>query len=206
MPGWELEGELREQGFRLIAGVDEVGRGALAGPILACAVILPFGTAIDGIDDSKRLTHQKRVELSARIVELAVGLSYGEASPEEIDRLGVIRATFLAMERALAGLDPAPECVLVDGPHPPPLAIPAFPIVRGDQLSTHIAAPSICTKVERDLMMDQLDRRFPDYGFGSHKGYGTPEHLASLHRLGPSPVHRRRFAPVSQLEFFPPRK
>lgn len=204
MPGWELEQELREIGFRLIAGVDEVGRGALAGPIVAAAVMLPFGTTIEGIDDSKRLAPPLRLRLSEQIMGQALSVSYGQVSAEEIDRLGVLRATFLAMERALAQLDPPPECVLVDGPHPPPLPIPAFPIVKGDQLSTLIAAASICAKVERDRLMEELDRQYPDYGFGHHKGYCTEEHLQSLSRLGPCPVHRRRFNPVSQLGIFPP--
>lgn len=181
----------------LLAGVDEAGRGPLAGPVVAAAVILDPRCPIDGLADSKRLTAKRRERLHDLICERALCCSVAEASVEEIDRLNILHATMLAMQRAVAGLRLRARLVLVDGNRLPALELPAEAVVRGDALVPAISAASIVAKVRRDRLCQQLEEQYPDYGFATHKGYGTAAHLAALQRLGPCPQHRRSFAPVA---------
>ena len=184
----------------MIAGVDEAGRGPLAGPVVAAAVVLGPGTVPEGLADSKTLSPSRRAELAGRIRERAFGWALGQATPSEIDRLNILEATLLAMRRALAGLAAArivPVLALVDGNRcPPGLPFPARPVIRGDASVAAISAASILAKVYRDREMERLGRRWPQYGFAQHKGYPTPLHLDRMHRFGPSPVHRQTFGPV----------
>jgi ribonuclease HII len=191
-----LERRLAGDGFRLIAGVDEAGRGPLAGPVVAAAVMLPVGWRLQGLRDSKALSAGARVRLNCAICEAAVALGVGIVEPSEIDRLNVLRATWLAMERALLQLSPRPDVALIDGKNGPELPFPRQFVVRGDSRSASIAAASIIAKVTRDRIMGYLDGAYPGYGFAKHKGYGTAEHRARLRELGPSPIHRRSFSPV----------
>ena len=181
----------------LLAGVDEAGRGPLAGPVVAAAVILDPRRPIEGLADSKRLSAKRRERLHDLICEHALCCCVAEASVEEIDRLNILHATMLAMQRAVAGLRLPPRIVLVDGNRLPQLDVPAEAVVRGDALVPAISAASIVAKVRRDRLCQQLDGQYPDYGFATHKGYGTAAHLAALQRLGPCPQHRRSFAPVA---------
>ncbi len=182
---------------RRIAGVDEAGRGPLAGPLVVAAVILRPRRRIDGIDDSKKLTAKRREALYQRIVDEAEAWSVVEIEVEEIDRINIYQATLLGMRRAVLGLSPAPDEALIDGNRVPPgLPCPARAIVDGDALERSIGAASILAKVTRDRRLEQLDALHPGYGFARHKGYSTPEHFAALERLGPCPIHRRSFAPV----------
>ena len=184
----------------MIAGVDEAGRGPLAGPVVAAAVVLPPDGAPEGVADSKTLAPARRVELAERIRERALGWALGQASPSEIDRLNVLEATLLAMRRALAGLAAAgivPTLALIDGNRRPAgLPFPARAVVRGDASVAAIGAASILAKVYRDREMERLGRRWPQYGFAAHKGYPTPAHLDRVRRFGPSPIHRLTFGPV----------
>ena len=184
----------------MIAGVDEAGRGPLAGPVVAAAVVLPPDGAPEGVADSKTLAPARRAELAERIRERALGWALGQASPSEIDRLNVLEATLLAMRRALAGLAAAgavPTLALIDGNRcPAGLPFPARAVVRGDASVAAIGAASILAKVYRDREMERLGRRWPQYGFAAHKGYPTPAHLDRVRRFGPSPVHRLTFGPV----------
>jgi ribonuclease HII len=182
-----------------VAGVDEVGVGPLAGPVVAAAVVLPPRVSLPGLDDSKQLTREDRERLDVEIRAQALAVSVAEASIEEIDRLNILRASLLAMLRAVRGLGVAPDHVLVDARTIPDLAVPQTAVVDGDARDGSIAAASIVAKVHRDALMRRLDAALPGYGFAQHKGYATREHLAALARLGPSPQHRRSFAPVSQL-------
>lgn len=182
-----------------IAGVDEAGRGPLAGPVVAAAVILDPDRPITGLADSKILTAGRRETLAAQIRELALCWALGRAEVEEIDRLNILRATLLAMRRAVDGLSMRPVMVLVDGTHTPDIACPSRAIVRGDATVAAISAASILAKVARDQEMLQLDDRYPGYGFARHKGYPTREHIDALERLGVSPVHRHSFSPVRRL-------
>ena len=184
-------------GEPLLAGVDEAGRGPLAGPVVAAAVILDPRQPIAGLADSKRLSPKRRERLHDLICEHALCCSVAEASVEEIDRLNILHATMLAMQRAVAGLRLPPRIVLVDGNRLPQLDVPAEAVVRGDALVPAISAASIVAKVRRDRLCQQLEEQYPDYGFAAHKGYGTAAHLAALRRLGPCPQHRRSFAPVA---------
>jgi ribonuclease HII len=183
----------RERGVKTLCGMDEAGRGPLAGPVYAAAVILPPGLAIEGLNDSKKLTEKKRERLYGQIVEHAIAFSVATATESEIDEVNILQANLLAMERAVAALDVLPDCVLVDGNIVPTLAIPAIPVVGGDRLSACIAAASILAKVERDRFMCLLDKEYPAYGFAQHKGYGTKLHYQMLDAHGPCPVHRRSF-------------
>jgi ribonuclease HII len=188
-----FERRLWQAGARPGAGVDEVGRGPLAGPVVACAVVLRPDAFLPGLDDSKRLTPRRRAALGEGIRAQAVAWCVAEATVEEIDRLNIAQASFLAMRRALAGLGLRPDHVLVDGFRLPAWPGPQTPIVGGDGLSNSIAAASVLAKLHRDEAMTALDRVWPGYGFARHKGYATPEHLAALRRLGPCPLHRRSF-------------
>lgn len=183
----------------LLAGVDEAGRGPLAGPVCAAAVILDPRRLILGIDDSKRLSPARREALEVEIQCGALAWSVAWASREEIDRLNILQASLLAMRRAVAALDPRPVRVLVDGDRVTHFGFPAQAVVGGDGLIPAIGAASILAKVARDRLMARLDQEYPGYGFHAHKGYATPGHRAALERLGPCPEHRRSFAPVRAL-------
>ncbi len=202
VPTAQLERKALQLGHSVIVGIDEAGRGPLAGPVTAAAVIWRSDFSWQRIRDSKTVRAQEREELAHRIqdqLEWAVGV----ASVEEIDALNILQATYLAMQRALAGLPRSASYALVDGCWPN-LAIPGEKVIRGDALSQSIAAASLIAKVHRDRIMVELDQQFPGYGFAQHKGYGTPGHLEALRRLGPSPAHRCSFAPVlSQMAYVP---
>lgn len=180
----------------MIAGVDEAGRGALVGNVIAAAVILPAHYDLPGLTDSKKLSARQREALYTAITAQAVAWGAAAASPAEIDALNIHHATLLAMQRALAALDPPPSAALIDGKFTPTLTIPARAIVGGDASEAYIAAASIIAKVTRDREMLALEARYPGYGFAAHKGYGTKAHLAALARLGATPEHRRSYAPV----------
>jgi ribonuclease HII len=194
-----LRGRLLRAGARAVAGVDEVGVGPLAGPVVACAVVLPERVDLPGLDDSKRLTPAARERLAAQIREQALALGLGALEPREVDALNVHRASLEAMRRAVMQLGVVPDHVLVDARTIPGLASPQTALVHGDAVDGSIAAASIVAKVHRDAFMGALHERYPGYGFARHKGYPTRDHLAALRRLGPSPVHRRSFGPVAAL-------
>lgn len=199
------EEELHARGIRPVAGVDEAGRGPLAGPVVAAAVILPDGFELEGLDDSKRLTHEQREGLYVRLTEdTSVFFAIAEGTSEEIGQLNILRATHLAMKRSLDGLKEnghSPAHALVDGLPVKGLPVEQTALVGGDGLSLSIAAASILAKVTRDRIMDELDREFPQYGFARHRGYATADHLAMLREHGPCPHHRLGFAPVDQPAF-----
>lgn len=190
------ERTLHEQGFLRIAGVDEAGRGALAGPMVAAAVILPESFELDGIADSKALTANARESAYARIVDGAVAWSVCRAMPSRIDRRGLHRSNLWLLRRAVSTLKVDPDYVLTDGFPIPRMSLPQLSIKKGDAVTASVAAASIVAKVTRDRMMDRYHRRFPEYGFDRHRGYGTAEHFAALERLGPSPIHRLSFKGV----------
>ena len=183
-------------GLLLIAGVDEAGRGPLAGPVCAAAVILDPARPIPGLGDSKRISAARRETLEAEIQSRSLAWAVAWASAAEIDAINILQASLLAMRRALAGLDPQPARVLVDGNQAPHCGCPVQTVVGGDGLIPAIGAASILAKVARDRLMCRLDQTFPGYGFADHKGYPTLAHRAALRRLGPCPEHRRSFAPV----------
>ena len=186
----------RQQGFVQIAGTDEAGRGPLAGPVVAAAVILPTGLDIPFLNDSKQLTDRRRRLLFAEINEKAIAFAWSQVKPAEIDLINIYQASRQAMHQALAGLKQPFDLVLSDAMPLPDLAVPCVPIIRGDALSASIAAASVIAKVVRDDLMAEFDELYPGYGFGQHKGYGTPAHLKALRTLGPCAIHRRSFAPV----------
>ncbi|KGT86814.1 ribonuclease HII [Erwinia typographi] len=179
-----------------IAGVDEVGRGPLVGAVVTAAVILDPARPIVGLADSKKLSEKRRLALYDEIIEKALSWSLGRAEPEEIDRLNILHATMLAMQRAVAGLHIVPDFVLIDGNRCPALAMPSQAVVKGDSLVREISAASIVAKVTRDREMTELDLLFPQYGFAQHKGYPTALHMEKLAQHGVTPHHRRSFAPV----------
>ena len=193
MTTFRIEQELWNSGLRYIAGVDEAGRGPLAGPVVAAAVIFPENIKIDSIDDSKKLTWRTREELYKIIIEAAVGVGIGIADHLVIDELNILNATFRAMHSAIGQLKCVPEHLLIDGPYFAGANIPFTTVVRGDSLSVSIAAASIIAKVTRDRLMCQYDREFPQYGFARHKGYGTREHIDAIKRFGPCAIHRKSF-------------
>ncbi|MDD4170387.1 MAG: ribonuclease HII [Desulfotomaculaceae bacterium] len=190
------EDELRACGHHLVAGVDEVGRGPLAGPVAAAAVILPGEVWLPGLNDSKKLSPAKREVLAGLIKETALDFAIGEASPEEIYRENIHHASLAAMRRSVLKLKVKPAYVLVDGFCIEGLALPQKPLVGGDGLSASIAAASIVAKVYRDQLMDAYHETYPEYGFNKHKGYATPDHLRALARYGPCPIHRAGYRPV----------
>ena len=190
---WLYENEAFAEGFTAVCGVDEAGRGPLAGPVCAAAVILPKGLIIDGLNDSKKLTDKKRRELFDVITEQAVSYSIAMASEKEIDEINILQATFLAMQRSLDGLQVRPDLALIDGNRAKDFGLPVRTIVKGDSLSASIAAASILAKVTRDRLMEELDETYPQYGFAVHKGYGTKRHYAALQEFGPCEIHRRTF-------------
>jgi len=191
--GWQYEDEARAQGHAAIAGLDEVGRGALCGPVVACAVVLGEGFDVEGIDDSKRLTEKQREAAARRVREAARAFCVGIADHREIDRLNILRATYLAMERAVAGLSVGPDVVLVDALVVPGIPAPQRPIVKGDALSVSIAAASIVAKVARDALMREWDVRYPGYGLARNMGYASQLHREALRQMGPTEIHRRSF-------------
>lgn len=180
----------------LIAGVDEVGRGPLAGPVVAAAVILDPERPIEGLADSKKLSEKRREYLAELILERALAWHIARAEVEEIDRINILQASLLAMQRAVQALDPLAELALIDGNRCPQLSCPARAVVKGDSRVAAISAASIIAKVARDREMVALDREYPGYGLARHKGYPSPQHLEALHALGVTPIHRRSYAPV----------
>ncbi len=190
------ESLVRKNGFKLIAGVDEAGRGPLAGPVVAAAVIMAEGVFLPGIKDSKKMTQKARENAFAMINENALAVSIGVVSHKSIDRLNILRASLAAMKQAVLSLDPTPEYILVDGIHKIPVSIPQKCLKKGDQICKSISAASIVAKVYRDRIMCSYHIEFPDYGFIHHKGYGTARHRAILRKYGPSPIHRLTFRGV----------
>lgn len=187
---WEIESEIP---FDLVCGVDEAGRGPLAGPVCAAAVILPKGLVIPGLNDSKKLSDKRRRELFPIIQQEAVSFGIAFASQEEIDEINILQATFLAMRRAMEQLNPQPEFALIDGNRETDFGVPCKTVIKGDSLSANIAAASVLAKVTRDNWMMEAAEKYPGYGFEIHKGYGTKAHYAALEKLGPCPIHRRTF-------------
>ena len=190
---WEIEYAIRSEGYEIICGVDAAGRGPLAGPVCAAAVILPMGLEIPGLTDSKKLTDKKRRELFPVIKEQAIAYGIGLASHEEIDRINILQATYVAMERALAQLSVKPDIALIDGNRAKDFGLPVRTVVKGDSLSMNIAAASILAKVTRDDLMLELAQQYPEYGFEVHKGYGTKAHYEALRNHGASAIHRQTF-------------
>ena len=193
MPDFELENALHKEGFGIVCGVDEAGRGPLCGPVFAAACILPEGYMPDGLNDSKKLTPKKREKLFDEICTNAISYCIASASVEEIDTLNILEADLLAMRRAIDGLSQKPDIALIDGNMARDFQIPAKAIIGGDAKSPSIAAASILAKVARDRDCIELDRQYPQYGIAKHKGYGTKQHMDALRTYGPSPIHRKQF-------------
>ena len=189
----QFEQTLRQQGYQRIAGIDEAGRGALAGPVVAAAVILPINRRISGVTDSKQLTPKQRARLFDEIYHAAVAVGVGRINNKEIDEINILQATMGAMAQAIAQITPSLDYVLVDGTHLPEISLPAEAIPKGDTLVHSIAAASIIAKVTRDRLMIEFDEIYPGYGFQKHKGYGTLLHRQAIAQLGPCPIHRRSF-------------
>ena len=190
---WELENELYDQGYSLLCGVDEAGRGPLAGPVCAAAVILPAGLEIPGLNDSKKLSEKQREALFEPIKAAAKAYGIAFATVEEIENLNILNATFLAMNRAISQLFPQPELALIDGNRNTGISVPSRCIVKGDSRCADIAAASVLAKVSRDHYMLEMAEKFPEYGFERHKGYGTKLHYAAIREYGPCPIHRLSF-------------
>ena len=190
---WEIEDSVHAQGYTVICGVDEAGRGPLAGPVCAAAVILPSHLEIPGLTDSKKLTDKKRRELFPIIKEQAIAYGIGLASENEIDKINILQATFLAMQRAIDQLEGRADLALIDGNREKDFGLPVKTVVKGDSLSANIAAASVLAKVTRDDIMTEIAEKYPEYGFDIHKGYGTKAHYAALTEHGPSPIHRMTF-------------
>ena len=190
---WKLETELFDLGYSAVCGIDEAGRGPLAGPVCAAAVILPRNLEIPGLDDSKKLSDKRRRELFPMIKEQAVAYGIGFADHREIDEINILQATFLAMKRALAAMEKAPDFALIDGNRETEFGLPVKTVVKGDSLSANIAAASVLAKVSRDDLMEAMANEYPQYGFEIHKGYGTKMHYEALRTYGPCPIHRMTF-------------
>ena len=193
MTMWESEEEVYAEGYTVICGVDEAGRGPLAGPVCAAAVILPRGHQIPGLNDSKKLTDKKRRELFPLIKDQAIAYGIGMASHQEIDEINILQATYLAMERAIAQLEGKADMALIDGNRAKDFGMAVRTVVKGDSLSANIAAASVLAKVTRDDLMVEMAKEFPGYGFEVHKGYGTKAHYEALRNLGPCAIHRMTF-------------
>ena len=202
MPDLAFELEAWSSGYQFVAGIDEAGRGPLAGPVVAAAVVFHDksvpDTLIETLDDSKRLTAKRRDDLFD-VIPLAADVSVGQADVAEIDEINILQATLLAMRRAAGGLGRRPDFALVDGNQPPELTCPCQTIVKGDSRSLSIAAASIIAKVTRDRMMDRLAAKYPDYGWQTNRGYGTAEHRSAIERFGITPHHRTTFAPINNM-------
>ena len=196
--GWKLERVARKLGAMRIAGLDEVGRGPMFGPVVAAAVIFPKGCHLDGLTDSKQLSEKKRIEFDAEIRANAVAWAVAVVDVETIDRINIRQASLLAMRMAVEQLPLSPDYLLIDGLDTIDWPCPQQPVVQGDSTSLSIAAASVLAKVHRDRLLVELDSVFPGYGLARHKGYCSPEHLEALARLGPTPLHRRSFSPVAQ--------
>lgn len=190
---WEIEDECDASGFETICGIDEAGRGPLAGPVCAAAVILPRHTAISGLTDSKKLSDKRRRELFPQICQEALAYGIAFATEQEIDEMNILQATFLAMERALAQLNIRPDLALIDGNREKDFGLPVKTVIKGDSLSANIAAASVLAKVSRDDFMIRQAEIYPQYGFEIHKGYGTRAHYAALEEYGACPIHRNSF-------------
>jgi len=195
---WFFERQARRRGFSRIAGVDEAGRGPLAGPVVAAAVVLPWEADLPGVDDSKLLSAGEREECYAAILGLAAAVEVAAVSAEEIDRTDILSASLEAMREAIGRIAPPPDFVLVDGPWPVPATVVQRPITKGDRLSISVAAASIIAKVHRDRLMLSYHERFPQYNFARNKGYGTREHLEALARFGSCSIHRQTFRGVRE--------
>ena len=190
---WEIENELYDSGLTLLCGVDEAGRGPLAGPVCAAAVILPRGTVIEGLNDSKKLSEKRREALYDEIVGKAIAFGIAFASVEEIEEKNILEATFLAMNRAIEQLSVVPALALIDGNRSKGIVLPSRCVIGGDGKCADIAAASILAKVTRDRYMLEMAEKYPQYGFERHKGYGTAAHYAAIREFGPSPIHRMSF-------------
>ncbi|MCI9543927.1 MAG: ribonuclease HII [Acutalibacter muris] len=190
---YEYQRKAEEKGFFAVCGIDEAGRGPLAGPVCAATVIMPLGLEIDGLNDSKKLSEVKREALFDVVKEMALSYGIGWASEQEIDEYNILQATFLAMRRAMEAMPVCADYALVDGNRMPPLAIPGETIVKGDSKCACIAAASILAKVSRDRLLREWDTQYPEYGFAKHKGYGTKAHYEAINKYGILPVHRRSF-------------
>ena len=190
---WEIEHSLFDKGYNIIAGVDEAGRGPLAGPVYAAACILPTGLVIEGLNDSKKLSEKKRDIVYDDIIRDAVAWSVGVATEKEIDEINILNATFLAMKRAVDGLDIKPDLAFIDGNRYPNTGVKEITIVKGDSKCMSVAAASIIAKVSRDRFMLQMDEKYPEYQFSKHKGYGTKLHYEMIEKYGVSEIHRRTF-------------
>lgn len=195
---WAFENDARKSGHSLIAGIDEAGRGPLAGPVVSAAVVLPEIFSIDDVDDSKKLTPKKRADLFPRIQEAALAVGVGIVGPETIDSINILQAALLSMAKAVENLAIQPDYLLIDGPFPIPLNVSQKPLPKGDSLSISIAAASIIAKVTRDRMMEDYDRTYPEYGFSKHKGYPTKTHREAIRKFGCSPIHRKTFKGVKE--------
>ena len=190
---YSIEDRLFESGYRMVCGIDEAGRGPLCGPVVAAACILPRGLIIEGLNDSKKLTEKKREALFDKIIESALAYSIASASVEEINDTNILEATLLAMRRAVNGLCPLPDYLLVDGNICRGFDIPGRAVIKGDATSPNIAAASILAKVTRDRLCIELDRQYPQYGIAKHKGYGTADHYKALREYGVPPIYRTKF-------------
>ncbi len=200
-PGFfPFEDEIRKMGFAIIAGVDEAGRGPLAGPVVASAVILPYGWSDPDVADSKTINEKKRMCVYERIMQKAISVGVGVVSVEEIDRINIYRASLKAMLKAIKSLSVEPDYILIDGKAHVDIQIPQRSIIKGDRCCLSIAAASIIAKVERDRIMEQIHREFPQYNFKKHKGYPTSAHIVAIKKYGPCPYHRKSFRPVSELK------
>lgn len=191
--GWDIEDAAYVQGYTAVCGCDEAGRGPLAGPVVAAAVILPRGCDIPGLNDSKKLTEKKREALFDVICDIALAYAIAEASPAEIDEINILNASMLAMRRAVEGLDMPADFALIDGNTSRGFSIPTQTVIGGDAKSPSIAAASILAKVTRDRMCADMDAEYPAYGFAKHKGYPTKAHMDAVRQFGPSPIHRKTF-------------
>ncbi len=190
---WAYENAAYSDSVSCICGVDEAGRGPLAGPVFAAAVILPKGLLIEGLNDSKKLTEKKREFLFGEITSQAIAYSIASASEREVDEINILQATFFAMRRAIAGLSVPPDLALIDGNRDTNFGVPSQTIIKGDSLSANIAAASILAKVSRDRLMCEYAKQYPEYGFDVHKGYGTKRHYEALRTYGACPIHRTTF-------------
>lgn len=196
---FSYERQVWAMGYRFVAGLDEVGRGPLAGPVVAAAVILPKEVVLPGLEDVRRLTPKRRQELCGEIKKLALGIGIGMVHPEGIDEANVMMATYKAMVKVVQALEPQPDYLLIDSLHLPGVSQPQAPIAGGDSQSCSIAAASVVAKVTRDDYMVEMDKLYPQYGFASHKGYGTLEHREALERHGPCPIHRKTYGSVREI-------